>query len=280
MDSRRPIAPNRTSFGIRSAVAERTARRLTRIILLLTLLVLAGPAELRADVGWPCESALLPPYPSVGAPPNLRLIRSRELASISAPGNCQARIPWRSTLMVAMAGSFRYDGNADGLLARFGAISASRGIKYWSVTDGAWRVLVTDAGALDGMDVPRRRQDFTAAEMASGRDLYFEQHDNRSSDLVTYRMRVLEHDEDHAAITVENATSVWLFVIPLFDPGDLQSLYIVRRLSPGVWGFASLSGAREGVLNPGAAGSYVNRAVAIYRHIVGIPTDQDPPASP
>ena len=251
-----------------------------RTILLLLLLVLAGPAELRADVRWPCESALLPPYPAAGAPPNLLVIRGSDVASLPVPNNCQTRIPWRSSLMVTLAGSFRYDGGADGLLARFGAISASRGIKYWSVTDGAWRTLITDAGALDGVDAPRRRQDFTAAEMESGRDLYFEQQDNRSSDLVTYRMRVLEHSDDHAELVVENVTSVWMFVIPLFDPGDLQSLFIVRRLSPGVWGFASLSGAREGALNPSSTASYINRAVAIYRHIVGIPTDQDPPASP
>lgn len=251
-----------------------------RIVLLLALLVWINAAELRADVRWPCESALLPPYPAVGAPPNLLTIRSSDVASISVPGNCQARIPWRSSLMVTMAGSFRYDGSADGLLARFGSISASRGIKYWSVTDGAWRTLITEAGALDGLDVPRRRQDFTVAEMKSGHDLYFEQRDNRSSGLVTYRMRVLDHDEDQAVITVENVTSVWLFVIPLFDPGDLQSLYIVQRLSPGVWGFTSLSGAREGALNPSGSASYVNRTVAIYRHFVGIPTDQPPPASP
>ena len=93
-------------------------------------------------------------------------------------------------------------------------------------------------------------------------------------------MRVLEQSENHAEVAVENVTSVWLFVIPLFDPGDLQSLYVLQRLSPGVWGLASLTGAREGALNPSGTASYVNRAVAIYRHIVGIPTDQFPPASP
>ena len=251
-----------------------------RILLLVALLICVGPAELRSELRWPCESALLPPYPAVGAPPNLLTIRSGELASIAAPSNCQARIPWRSSLLVALAGSFRYAGNADDLLARFGSISAFRGIKYWSVTDSAWRILVTDAGALDGLDMPHRRWDFTVSEMKSGRDLYFDQRDNRSSGLVIYRMRVLEQGESHAAVEVENVTSVWLFVIPLFDPGDLQSLYTLQRLSAGDWGFASLTGAREGALNPSGTASYVNRAVAIYRHIVGIPTDQSPPASP
>ncbi len=251
-----------------------------RILLLLALLVSIGPIEARADTGWPCESVLLPPYPPVGAPPGLLTLKRSELPSVTTPRDCRARIPWRSSLLVTLSGKFPYSGGADGLLARFGAVSAFRGIKYWSVTDGAWRTLVTDARALDGPDPPRRRADFAASEMTSGRNLYFDQSDNRSSGLVTYRMRVLERDDDHAVIAIENVTSVWMFVLPLFDPGDLQSLYIVRRLSPGVWGYQSLTGAREGVLNPSGGASYINRAVAIYRHIVGIPTDRNPPASP
>ncbi len=251
-----------------------------RVRLLLAFLAWIVPLGARAETPWPCERSLLPPYAALGAPPSLLTMRSGSLPPISAPSDCRPWIPWRSSLLVTLAGRFRYLGDADGLLARFGAISALRGIKYWSVTDGAWRTLVTDAGALDGLDMPRRRADFSVAEMSSGRDLYFDQQDNRSSGLVSYRMRVLERGEDHAVIVVENVTSVWLFVIPLFDPGDLQSLYVLRRLSPGVWGFQSLTGAREGMLIPSSAASYVNRAVAIYRHIIGIPTDQNPPASP
>ncbi len=251
-----------------------------RVLLLLAFLAWIGPVEAMADAGWPCESALLPPYPRVGTPPGLLTLKRGELPSATLPSDCEARILWRSSLLVTLSGKFRYPGSVDGLLARFGAVSALRGIKYWSITDGAWRTLVTDAGALDGLDLPRRRADFAVSEMTSGQDLYFDQSDNRSSGLVTYRMRVLERGEDHVVIAIENVTSVWMFVIPLFDPGDLQSLYILRRLSPGVWGYQSLTGAREGVLNPSSAASYVNRAVAVYRHIVGIPTDQNPPASP
>ena len=249
------------------------------MLLLVALLACMAHTSLLAETPWPCESALLPPYSALGAPPRLRTMRRGALPSTSAPSGCRALVPWRSTLMVALSGKFSYPGRAEGLLARFGAVSTLRGVKYWSVTDSAWRTLVTDAGALDGMDLPRRRADFAAAEMTPGRDLYFDQRDNRSSGLVTYRMRVLERGENHAVIQIENVTSVWLFVIPLFGPGDLQSLYILRRLSPGVWSYQSLTGAREAVLIPSETASYVNRAVAIYRHILGIPTDQDPPAS-
>jgi hypothetical protein len=51
---------------------------------------------------------------------------------------------------------------------------------------------VTEASALSAPDSDRRRADFTAAEMASGEDLFFAQSDNRSSKEVLYRLRVLE----------------------------------------------------------------------------------------
>jgi hypothetical protein len=68
------------------------------------------------------------------------------------------------------------------------------------------------------------------------------------------------------------------FVLPLFAPGDLLATYVLEKLSPGVWGYYSLSDAREGVFGGRHEASYENRAVAIYRHMVGIPTDQEPPA--
>ena len=47
------------------------------------------------------------------------------------------------------------------------------------------------------------------------------------------------------------------------------------------WGYYSLSGAREGAALLGSHGSsYLNRAMAIYRHLAGLPGDQGPPAAP
>jgi len=66
-------------------------------------------------------------------------------------------------VLVALAGRFSYRGSVDGLLARFGAISALAGIQYWSVTEGGWRTLITHAAALDGPDATRPRADFTLA---------------------------------------------------------------------------------------------------------------------
>jgi hypothetical protein len=179
---------------------------------------------------------------------------------------------------VALGGSFFFEGSGSDLALRFGAISTLRGVKYWSVTDARWEVLIREAIAVNDADHRRRRGDFSLAELQSGRDLYFEQQDNRSSGQVVYRQRVDVLDRDRVEIAIENATDVSIFLFTLFNPGDLHSLYIMERLSPGVWGFYSLTGVRAGMLASDQPGSYVNRAVAIYRHIVGIPTDQNPPA--
>ena len=71
------------------------------------------------------------------------------------------------------------------------------------------------------------------------------------------------------------------YFLTLFKPGALQSLLIVPRLSPGVFGAFILSRSGEGasLLTAGHDKSYVNRTVALYRHLAGIKTDQEPPAA-
>ena len=71
---------------------------------------------------------------------------------------------------MAIAGSFHYSGNLDGLLSRFGAISTLAGLQYWSHTENGWRTLITQATALDGSDPTRPRGDFTVTEMMGGLD--------------------------------------------------------------------------------------------------------------
>jgi hypothetical protein len=94
-------------------------------------------------------------------------------------------------------------------------------------------------------------------------------------------MRIEDAGPDRFAITMENVSTVSLFLFTLFEPGDLEATYIVQRLSPTSWGYYSLSGVRENGLLPGSkAASNVNRAAAIYRHITGVPSDQDPPLAP
>ena len=223
----------------------------------------------------PCGGTPQPFYAPPGAAPAIRTWQAPGWTASACTGWASAR----PTLLVALAGSFRHEGGAADLLAAFGRISSLRGIRYWSVGDRSWRTLVTGAAALDGPGTRRRRADFAPAEMARGADLYFAQEDSRSSGEVVYRMRVLENGPDRVTVAVENVTSVRFLLVPLFAPGDLRCTSYLERLSPGVWGYYGLWGIRAGAQTSGHEASSVNCALAFYRHIAGIPTDQEPPAA-
>jgi hypothetical protein len=64
----------------------------------------------------------------------------------------------------------------------------------------------------------------------------------------------------------------------IVEPGDIQAAYFLEHRSPGVWDYYSLT--RTTPRFGGHVASYINRAVAAYRHIAGIPTDRDPPLAP
>jgi hypothetical protein len=80
--------------------------------------------------------------------------------------------------------------------------------------------------------------------------------------------------DDRFTIDIENVNSVWLSVFPIFAPGDLVSTYIAERLSPTMWGYYSLWGVRQDGAGRNQEGSYVDRALAIYRHVVGVLFDR------
>jgi hypothetical protein len=229
----------------------------------------------------PCGSAAAPPYSPAGVPPEVKLWHGDDLRRAGwKPPDCSG---WASSshaqLILATAGSFRFDGTVDQLVARIGAISTLRGVRYWSVTDKRWRPLVIDAWALSRPDPLSRRPDFLAAEMTVGSELYYCEDDSRSGKIV-HRMTVRERSPTRAVIAIENLTPVRLFFVTLFEPGTLQSVEFVERVSPGVWGAYLLTRTGEGAsaFAGGHDASYVNRAVAIYRHLAGIPTDEEPAA--
>jgi hypothetical protein len=166
------------------------------------------------------------------------------------------------------------------LLRRIGAISELTGIRYWSSTRKHWQTLIVDAHALTGLQSGQRREDFRLDEMKEGTVLYFEQTDNRSGKAI-YRMHVAEVSTDRIVFDIENVTTIRSLHITLFHPGELQSVYFLERESQTVWRYYSIvrTGTNTNWMLPQNESSAVNRAVAFYRHIVGIPTDQEPPAA-
>jgi hypothetical protein len=76
---------------------------------------------------------------------------------------------------------------------------------------------------------------------------------------------------------MENVTAVRFIGVSLFAPGDLRSVYFLGRT--GADGWNTIASTRIVAWAQDHKNSYVNRALALFRHIAGIPTDQEPPAA-
>ena len=151
---------------------------------------------------------------------------------------------------------------------------------YWSTTHKQWQTLIMDAHALNWLQPGQRRGDFTPDDMREGKTLYFEQVDNLSGK-ASYRMHIAEASPDRLVVGVENISTMHYLLIPLFHPGEVQSIYFLDRESENVWRYYSIVriGKNANQLLTGNKSSAVNRAVAFYRYFVGIPAEQEPPAA-
>ena len=257
-------------------------RRTACIHLCVALLLFPGKVTAQGGPQPPCGGRPSPAYAEPGGLPAVHVWTGDELGAEWMPPACTGWRPLPFRVLVATAGRFRHHGTVDDLLERFGGVSALTTVRYWSVSDRRWQDLIASAFALAGPDAASRRPDFRAAEMRGGTDLYFAQHDNRSTGDVVYRLRVREITPDRLVVQMENVSAVHYLLIPLAGPGDLQSLYFLERRPPDEWGYYSLARISAGAssLAEGHEASYVNRAVALFRHLAGFPTDQEPPAAP
>ena len=247
----------------------------------LVLLFAVQPAADTVGPVPPCAGAPVPAYGTVGAPPNIGVFHGTDLDNQWPLDGCAGLPARRPALLVAVAGRFAGSHDRDGLLARIGAISSRIATRYWSVTDRRWENLVTGAFALTGPRLELRRTDFTVAEMRSGQKLYFAQEDNRSSAPVIYGMRIRSLTPRGFILEGENVTSVRYLFVTVYGPGDLHSAVFLQQNAQGEWEYYSLTAiASEPPLISGSYRSSVNRAVAQFREIAGIPTDREPPAAP
>jgi hypothetical protein len=77
----------------------------------------------------------------------------------------------------------------------------------------------------------------------------------------------------------DNVSPVKNLLVTLVKPGGLEAIHILELQSPGIWRYYGLARTTEPFL-PVPDASYVNRAVALYRHLIGVPTDRDSPLAP
>ena len=244
--------------------------------------MLLGLAYGRAQGGPqpPCETAPYPSYPDLNNSPVVKAWSESGLGHDWRPPACTGWTTVGFSTLITTVARFRYAWGAQGLLRHIGAVSELAGTRYWSTTHQQWRTLIVDAYASTGSQPAQRRADFTIAEMQTGSVLYLEQTDNLSGSAV-YRMHIAEASADRIVFDVENVSLMRYSFVTLFHPGDMQSVYFLDRESDNVWRYYSIArtGRNASRLTTGHDASSINRAVAFYRSLVGIPTDQEPPAA-
>ena|ERR1700722_16574529 len=257
--------------------------RLPIVMLAVSALCTVAMISRGATLPFPPCDADFPPssYAPLGAPPNIQIWNQPTVAALPSTVACLGSPTPDLRMLVTVAGTFENAGGTPAILARFGGISKFLAVRYWSTTEQKWRPLVLAATALTARESGQPRNDFTSAELQGGQDVFFSQSDSRGAGEVIYRMRVREINQSCLVIETENVTAVHWFALTLLKPGGLRAMYFIEERSRGIWSFYALTRIGEGSwLIGGHDRSYVNRVVALYRHIAGIPTDRDPPSAP
>jgi hypothetical protein len=228
----------------------------------------------------PCGTAPVPAYPSLADSPVVKFWSADELGESWRAPACTGWTGEGFSTLVTTAARFRHGGGMEELLRQSGAVSQLAGMRYWSTTHKSWQTLIPDAYAVTDVRGNERRKDFTLEELKAGSVLYFEQVDNLSGKAV-FRLHIVEATADRLVFDVANVTLMKYLILPLFHPGDMQSIYYLDRESDDVWRYYSMArtGKNASRLTTGHEASWINRSVAFFRHVAGIPTDQEPPAA-
>jgi hypothetical protein len=245
----------------------RRSRKVNRVVLIAVAALLAGhvrAAETCLDTG------IQPTYPPLDAPPNAQASHFDAAAPLSGSdcftGNSSGAtwITVASTLRTALSQSE--------LIERFGAISQLLDVQYWSTLEHAWRPLVSAAFAVDSSDLDKPRTDYSVAELSTGSDRYYRVTDTRSGNAVHYSLQLWPSSHRRVIVETTNIEPIKKWGITLYAPRGLSTLYLLHERSPGVWSYYSITRAiPQSFLAKGHEESYINRAVALFRHYMRLP---------
>jgi hypothetical protein len=82
-------------------------------------------------------------------------------------------------------------------------------------------------------------------------------------------------------IETANIEAVKEWGLTFYAPEGLRTLYSLTERAPGIWAYYSVTRLMPATfLASGHVKSFINRAVALYRYYMHIPTDAEPPAAP
>ncbi|MEZ5848481.1 MAG: DUF6675 family protein [Geminicoccaceae bacterium] len=258
-----------------SAQGLRRAARVAAVFLLFFLLASGAGAACLDDVAVP-ESA------GPGAEPSVIVLDEADaIAAYALPACLGLRFETPPATLVALRAS-PANTSLDQVIARIAAFSTLETVRYWSKSRQEWRLLVSETQALSGPDPEQAGTDPAPGELVTGAVFFALQDDSDPLSAIVMRMEVVRRDENAIVITFENVTASTMMGLTVLPVGSLRSVVAVERNGEDGLDFYLLSGNSANLpawLLPAKA-SHINRAVAVYRHLAGIPSDAEPPAAP
>jgi hypothetical protein len=226
------------------------------------------------------SSGVSPVFPPLNAAPLAQATRAPGGPASPAGASCFEKSDSAAT-WITVASIVHSSNNLDAFIERFGSVSTLLAVRYWSTTEQKWRPLVLSASAVASSNATTPRADYSLAELVTGEDRYYSVTDSRSGRAVTYRLRLWPSQPTGLVVEIVNVDAIKQWGITLYAPGGLQTLYFLRKQSPGAWAYYSITRILpNSFLAEGHDKSFINRAVAVYRHIAGLPTDAEPPSAP
>jgi hypothetical protein len=226
------------------------------------------------------SSGVSPVFPALNAAPVAQATRASGSRAFPAGASCFEKSDSAAT-WITVASTVQTSASLNAFIERFGSVSRLLAVQYWSTTEQKWRPLVLSASAVASTNPRIPRADYSVAELVTGEDRYYSMADSRSGRAVTYRLRLWSSQPTELAVESANVDAIKQWGITLYSPGGLNTLYFLRKQSPDVWTYYSITRVLpNSFLAEGHDKSFINRAVAVYRYIVGVPTDAEPPSAP
>jgi len=230
----------------------------------------------------PCQTPPLPPYAAVGAPASVRTWTAATLPDPWVPPDC---LRWKTrgfATIVAIAGRIGGITEPGQILQRLVSTAGLRAVLYWSFSRKTWRTLFAAVDTLAGPDKNLKRGNLALDEIRTGRDYFMWQKENSIASGMVLRSRFEHLSSGRIVFEQVNLTVSSILMLKVLAPGEYETAYFLDHEASDVWRYYSLTrfGAAERPLSEAALASVINRSVAIYRYLAGIPTDREPPAAP
>ena len=248
----------------------------------LIVMLTASPASAAEGPQPPCGGLPHPAYARLGEPAAVREWRSDALPTGWAPAACLQWNERNFAAVIAVAGRFETVSDAPELLARLVSTSQLKTIRYWSYSRKTWRDLLAETVALDGPDKALKRQEFGIGDIAAGRDYFMWQEENSPASGVILRTRFHELSAHRIVFEQVNLTASRILMVTVLEPYEYRAIHFIEREAGSVWRYYSLTriGREGGSVSTDRIASTINRSVALYRYLGGLPMEREPPGAP